>query len=100
MSHKKPLNLWKSDRPEPQDYNYHRDPLHNTDSNSGCLDRDKLIQDLTSVLKNWVGNPRIPFQAITLRLKQDWLKQGGSFAQYEQALSQAFLSSGYYKNFK
>ena len=97
---KKPLRLWKSDNPEPRDYNYHRDPLHEQDQNSGCLDRNKLILDLTSVLKSWVENSKIPFEAITNRLRQDWLKQGGSFTVYEQALSQAFLSSGYYKNFK
>ena len=97
---KRTLKLWKRDSPQPEWYDKVEDPLHRVDSNFGCDELQTLKQNLTQALKSWVENPKAPFEAVTNRLKADWLQDGGSLANYEIALSQAFLASGYYKNFK
>ena len=97
---KQQLKLWKSDSPEPDLYNYHNDPLHQVDQNIGCCDLEHLIKDLTATIKSWMTNPQLQFDSITNGFKTKWVQLGGSIANYDRALSQAFITSGYYKNFK
>ena len=93
---KHPLKLWKSDNPEPQDYNYHRDPLHEVDSNS-CPDRRQLVSTLAQYLSRWIENPAFPFDSGIAKERKAWRSRGGNDQVFDEVQTEAFLASGYYK---
>ena len=93
---KRQLKLWKSDNPEPQDYNHHFDPTQQIPIEDEL--QSEYIERISQSLCDWIANQSTEdFETRLLSIKSSWVKSSGSLSIFEDMVQKAFLQSGFYK---
>ncbi len=91
------LKLWRSDKPQPLDYDQQYDPTQRV----FIEDREKAdyINRLSSAIQDWIADKSTTlFDSRVSKIKKSWVRSGGSSDIFDNIITpQAFLKSGYYK---
>ena len=92
--HKKPLQLWKQDSHEPENYNkvpepqvYYEDDIQKSFS-----------AKIAKVINMWLANrDTSQFDKSLQNIESEWVSSGGARSLFEILKERAFLKSEYYK---
>ncbi len=91
------LALWKSDKPQPLDYDQQFDPTQRTFV--ADEEKDDYSNRVAVAIKDWMATKsKTLFESRVAAIKKSWIRAGGWESLFDNIIMpQAFLQSGYYK---